>query len=324
MANALEKQPNSDLAELQNKAAEFAENALADNTLVAYASDRKHFVEWCDIQGLEHIPAEQNTIIAYITFMAGEGYKVSTIERRLAAIRKAHEARGIDGPTGMLAVRTVMKGIRKSLGVAPTKKEAITTEHIVQWIETLGTDEKSLRDKAIILIGYAGALRRSEITGLDVEDLKFSSKGVLLTLRRSKTDQEGAGQHIAIPHGENRATDPVRALRAWLKTSKIRSGPVFRGFTPPSLKGGRRIRETRLSARFVAVLVKDLCEAIGIDPAKCGGHSLRAGHATQADRNNAPRGALKRQGRWQNERTIDGYIRENDLFRDNSASYLGL
>jgi integrase len=176
-----------------------------------------------------------------------------------------------------------------------------------------------IRDRALLLIGFAGAFRRSELTSLDVADLDFIGNGMTIRLRRSKTDQEGRGETVGIPWGANRETCPVLALQAWLDTAAITTGPIFR----PIDRHGN-IRPQRLSDRAVALIVKRHAEAAGLDAAKYSGHSLRAGLATSAAMGGASERAIMRQTRHRSLPMVRRYIREGDLFRENAAAQVGL
>ena len=170
-----------------------------------------------------------------------------------------------------------------------------------------------------MLLGFAGAFRRSELTALDVEDLKFNEDGMIVRVRRSKTDAEGRGEKVGIPYGSNPATCPVRALRAWLEASEIQSGALFRGIN----RHGQILAE-RLTSQSIAKVVKRYAEAAGLNPELYGAHSLRPGFATQADLAGAKFTDIKRQGRWKNDATVREYMQRSELFESNAAAELGL
>ena len=176
-----------------------------------------------------------------------------------------------------------------------------------------------VRDRALLLVGFAGAFRRSELVSLNVRDLKFTNDGLTVTLRRSKTDQEGSGRKVGIPYGSSPETCPVRSLRAWLEASGIESGPVFR----PINRHGQ-IRPSRLSDRAVALIVKRAAEAAGKDPAEFAGHSLRSGLATAAAIGGASERAIMKQTGHRSTAMVRRYIRDGSLFRENAAARVGL
>jgi integrase len=175
------------------------------------------------------------------------------------------------------------------------------------------------RDRALMLLGFAGAFRRSELGALDVADCSFGRDGLTVTLRRSKTDQEGAGRKVGIPYGSNPDTCPVRTLEAWLEAASIASGPVFR-----SISRHGKLQPGVLSPIDVARVVKKLAERAGLDPAKYAGHSLRAGHATSAAIAGASERSIMNQTGHRSVQMVRRYIRDGILFRENSAGKLGL
>jgi integrase len=175
---------------------------------------------------------------------------------------------------------------------------------------------KDIRDRALLLIGFAGALRRSELVGLDVGDIEHVRQGVVLHLRKSKTDQDGRGRKIGIPHGRTRWC-PVASLDAWFATSGINEGAVFR---PVDRHG--RVHDIRLSGEAIALVVRERVAAAGLDPAQYSGHSLRAGLATSAAQAGVPTWRIRAQTRHASDAMLARYIREGELFMDNAAGAL--
>jgi integrase len=300
------------------KAKEYAGQSRAENTKRAYSSDWRRFGEWCEAQGLEALPASPMTVIAYITSMA-ERYKVATLQRHLVSISQAHEMNGHPSPVKNKNVRTVMEGIRRAKGSAQDRKAPVLVEDLRRMVEALPATVQGKRDRAMLLIGFAGAFRRSELVALDVGDVEVTRDGLVVTVRRSKTDQEGQGRKVGIPYGSNPATCPVRALQDWLEASEITAGPLFR----PVDKGGK-VLDRRASHRAVARLVKRLARAAGLDPRRFSGHSLRAGFATQAAMNAASDRSIMKQTGHRSRAMVDRYVRDGSLFRDNAAARLGL
>jgi site-specific recombinase XerD len=194
----------------------------------------------------------------------------------LAAIRYFHRAAGHDTPTDDEKVKAVLSGIRRTIGAAPVRKRAATSDLVIAMSAT-GASLRALRDRAIILLGFAGAFRRSELVALDVEDLEEAPEGLLVMIRRSKTDQEGIGRKVAISRGE--IACPVAALRAWLEAAGIIEGAVFRRVFN---KHAQRVTDRRLAARNVATIVKAAAAKLGLEAAAFAGHSLRAGFVTSA------------------------------------------
>jgi len=301
-----------------DQAREFARLSKAENILRGYRTDWRDFCGWCDRNGQRPLPAVPEMVAAYIAECAGR-LKVGSIQRRLNAIAEAHKAVGMDSPTAAGIVRNTLKGIKRTLGTAAVQKTPALTDDIRAMVDSTDSGLIGLRDRALILLGFAGAFRRSELIGLDVEDCGFGKDGLMVTLRRSKTDQDGQGRKIGIPYGSNPETCPVRVLQTWLEETGITSGPVFRALN----RHGQR-QPDRLSPVDVARVVKKLAQRAGLDPAKYAGHSLRAGHATSAAASGASERSIMNQTGHRSVQMVRRYIREGSLFRENSAGKLGL
>lgn len=235
------------------------------------------------------------------------------------AIAEAHKAVGLESPTHTAIVRNTLKGIRRTIGVAPEQKAPTLTDDIRAMVDATDEGVIDLRDRALILLGFAGAFRRSELVGLDFEDCTFSREGLTVMLRRSKTDQIGAGRKVGIPYGSNPETCPVRIVQRWTEQASISSGPLFR-----SINRHGQIGPGRLSGIDVARVVKKLAQRAGLDSAKYAGHSLRAGHATTAAIGGASERSIMNQTGHRSVQMVRRYIRDGSLFRENSAGKLGL
>jgi site-specific recombinase XerD len=297
---------------------EFIRASKAQNTLRGYQSDWRDFCAWCGARGLCAMPAAADAVAAYIAECAGR-LKPGSIQRRLNAIAEAHKAAGQESPTHAPIVRNTLKGIRRTLGTAPMQKAPALTDDIRAMVDAADAGMIGARDRALILLGFAGAFRRSELVSLDVEDCAFAKDGLTVTLRRSKTDQDGQGRRVGIPYGSNPATCPVRTLQAWLELAGITTGPLFR-----SVSRHGQVRADRLAGIDVARVVKKLAERAGLDGAKYAGHSLRAGHATAAAIGGASERSIMNQTGHRSVQMVRRYIREGSLFRENSAGKLGL
>ena len=215
------------LEELAERARNYARSSKAANTLRAYESDHRYFGAWCEARGLGAFPAEPETVALYLTDHA-EILALSTLRRRLAAISEAHQAGRFPNPTIDPAVRITWAGIRRTHGRAPDAKEAAVTEVVAAMVAPLGNGLIDVRHRAILLLGFAGALRRSELSALDVADVVETGEGLKIAVGRSKTDQEGEGHTVGIAYGSNPPTCPVRAWRSWLDRSGIEDGAAFR------------------------------------------------------------------------------------------------
>jgi site-specific recombinase XerD len=309
----------SPVQELIEQARVYVSRAKADSTVRAYRTDWQVFLTWCAEQGREALPASGETVALYVTDLASSGLKIATMNRRLVAISQAHRAANLESPTASASVRSIMKGIRRVHGTAQVGKAPAITSEIRRMVDMLGDNLIGVRDRALLLLGFAGAFRRSELVSLDVTDIRFTSEGAVVTLRRSKTDQEAQGRTIGIPYGSQPATCPIRQLQAWLDASGVTDGPIFR----PINRHGQ-LQPSRLSDKAVALIVKRSAQAAGLEPARYGGHSLRAGMATSAAANGASERAIMAQTGHKSVTVVRRYIREGSLFRENAATSLGL
>ena len=304
---------------LRDKARDYFRQAKAASTLASYARDWRHFTDWCGAQGLAGLPAHPETVALYLTGLA-EFRKVATLEKRLAALSQAHQYAGYPSPTQEILVRTVMAGIRRAKGTAQQGKKPIVTEDLRQLIAALPATLAGRRDAALLLLGFAGGFRRGELVSLDPADLRFPAEGLVVRLRRSKTDQEGEGREVGIPYGSTPATCPVRAVQAWLAELPPGSnGPLFR---PVNRHG--RILPSRLTGKSVALAVKRSAAAAGLDSTEVAGHSLRSGLATSAAAAGVPERAIMAQTGHRSLATLRKYIRSGSLFLENAAARVGL
>jgi integrase len=309
---------SGDLDTLRDTTAGYIRSSKATNTRRAYRADWDHFTIWCTTHSFGALPAAAETVAMYAAALA-EDHKVATITRRLAAISQAHQAAGYESPCKVSIVQAAMAGIRRSKGTAPATKTPTLTDDIRMMVAATPSTLLGARDRALLLVGFAGAFRRLELVGIDRCDLEITPEGLVVALRRSKTDQEGQGRKVAIPYGSHPQTCPVRALEAWLQASGIGEGAVFR---PVNRHG--RIQPGRLSGYAVAIVVKRYAEASGLDPAKFAGHSLRAGLATAAAIGGASERAIMAQTGHRSTAMVRRYIRDGNLFRENAAAKVGL
>lgn len=294
--------------------------AKAGSTLRAYEHDWKKFCRWCEDTRLAPLPASPQTVILYSTDLTkNERKRWNTLARRLAAISQMHQQAGYESPTRAWAVKQVLSGLRRELGVAPIRKKPLLLEDLRDILKQIPDSLHGRRDRALLLMGFTGAFRRSELVGLNVEDLETTRDGVVVTVRRSKTDQEGEGRRVGIPRGADAGTCPIHALEAWRTAAGITSGALFR-----SVNRHGQVLGHRLSGEAVALAVKRCAEKLGYDPHDFAGHSLRAGLATSAAAAGKSERAIMNQTGHRSVTTVRRYIRDGELFRENAAHGLGL
>jgi len=307
------------LAPVIAQAKHFFQCSTAPQTRESYARDWQAFQEWCADHNLISLPATPETTACYLTGLALRGLKINTMTRHLAAIGAAHQQAGFTSPSRDPVVRQVLGGIRRTQGTPPQGVEALSTADLQRMLSVLPATLCGQRDRAILLVGFAGAFRRSELVALDVEDVQFREEGLAILLRRSKTDQQGKGRWVGLPAGTQADTCPVQALQQWLTDAEITTGAIFRGVNRHG-----QLASARLSTRAVADLIKRAARAAGLDPTRYSGHSLRAGHCTTAARAGASEHMIMRQTGHRSTAMVQRYIRQGSLFQDNSAALLGL
>jgi integrase len=321
-----------ELKDLAGKALKYHDSALSENTRKAYQRGWEDFTGFCEGHGFEPAPATEQAVALYLSARA-EDLAPSTLSQRMAAIQHAHDERGLSSPTRSKAVQNVMRGIRRESDRTPEQAPPLLTEHIKDMIDALpgngeppeGTEAEAAwlrgkRDRALILMGFAGAFRRSELAALHVEHIDSRPDGLLVIVPESKTDQEGEGQLVAIRRIEDSDYCPVSALRRWIDVAQVEEGAIFRG-------GPRSgyISRDGITGRTVGNAVKRAAEAAGLPQAEgYTGHSLRAGHVTQASMEGAPDAAIQAQSRHESDRAFREYVRPQKLLENTSSAHLGL
>jgi integrase len=278
-----------DCTDLPEGVAGYVRDSLSENTRRAYQSDLRHFELWGG-----SLPAPPETVAAYLAAHAAR-LTVTTLIRRLAALSKAHQARGLSNPVRTELVRATLRGIKRKRRRTQLQAKPLLRDDLLMVLDAMGNGLRDLRDRALLLIGFAAALRRSELVALDVADVEHVRGGIVLHLRRSKTDQEGQGHKIAIPYGRGRWC-PVACLDAWLSASGMTESAIFR----PIDRHGR-VHDARLSGEAVSILVRERIAAACLDPMGYSGHSLRAGLATSAAQAGVPAWRIKAQTRHASE-----------------------
>lgn len=289
----------------------YVEKSIAEGTRRVYLCDLAHFHAWGGT-----VPASDRMIAQYLVDHVGK-LSPATMERRLAILSKAHTAMGIASPTGSELVRATLRGIKRSVGTAQTQAKPLMRDDLFALLECcMGSDLKCIRDRALLLVGFAGGFRRSELVGLDFDDIEHVRQGLIVHLRRSKTDQLGAGRKIAIPFGRTRWC-PVSAFDHWLDSSGIESGSLFR----PVNRHGHMLNQ-RLSGEAVSIILKERLRNAGIDPSGYSGHSLRAGFATSAAMAGASTWKIRQQTGHRSDAMLARYIRDGDAFTNNAAGLI--
>ncbi|MDY0002803.1 MAG: site-specific integrase [Polyangia bacterium] len=305
--------------DLVAQARDFASASRAPSTLRGYQTCWHHFSEWCSLHGFRPLPALPEVVALYLTDRA-RTLRPQSLGKYLSAISVAHKTAGYDSPTCNPKVGTLLQGIRRTLGCTEVGKDALLVPDLRRILDACPQDQTlGLRDRALILLGFASAMRRSEIVSLDVGDVSFGTEGVTIHLRRSKTDQEGHGRRIGIPHGTHPDTCPCLALRAWLDSSGVRDGPLLRGVTRHG-----HVQPGRMASRTVARAVQRRASEAGLDPDRFGAHSLRSGFATSAAMAGVSERQIARQTGHQSMSVLRRYIRDGSIWRDNAAAQLGL
>jgi integrase len=283
------------------KVLEFIAAATSENTRRAYQSDVAHFLAWGGC-----IPATADQVARYLADHSAV-LSMATLARRLAGIRAAHVKRGFPDPTKGDLIRLTFRGIRRRLGQPQRRVGALSSDDLRAIVASLGQSTKDIRDAAVLVVGFAGAFRRSELVAIDCNDIDTREDGILIRIPRSKTDQERHSRVVSIPRVPGLMC-PVAALERWLLISQISEGPVFRSVT----KGGK-ILPTRISPEAIACILKNRLQAIGRDPTCYSGHSLRAGFATEAARIGVPMWRIRAQTGHLSDSVLERYIREGEL-----------
>ena len=294
-------------ADLVARSIELGEKQPAANTERAYAGDWARFEAWCRHHGRRALPASEFTIQTHLLHLSDEGLRFSTISRAYASIRVQHERAGERLPT-LHTVTTALSNLAKTLGSATHGKTPLLAEQLRMAVAGEAVTNLGVRDRALLLLGFAAALRRSELVALDRQDVHFSDDGLTVTVRRSKTDQKGEGRVVGVPHG-SKAACPVRATKAWIEAGSIVEGALFR-----RIDRWGHIAPERLAPAAVARAVKRAAELVGLDPAEFAGHSLRSGLATSAAKAGKGLDVIMNTTGHKSERIARGYIRHATVF----------
>jgi len=297
------------VAQYREIVTKYAQASISQNTQRAYRSAWKRFLYWTKEKCVSPLPVSEDFLGVYLATMAEGGASLSSIELALAAIQKAHSLKGLPSPAKYPFVRTLMGGIRRNLGHEKHQKDPATADIIRKALSGLGDSLIETRNRSLILLGFAGAFRRSELAGLCVEDLSFRDEGLLVKVRRSKTDQEGHGWTKAIFFASDPKSCPVRATKAWLERSKITGGRLFRSVDRHGRLG------SSLSDRAIAMVIKKV-----LPDGDFSGHSLRAGFITTAALQGKTERSIMKQTGHRSHRVLREYVRAATVFEDNAGN----
>ncbi|PWJ25632.1 site-specific recombinase XerD [Branchiibius hedensis] len=324
--------PDTTLGGLNQREVYYAQQHRAPNTLRGYAADWQEFTSWCQARGSQPAPADPAALTGYLTMLADSGAKLGTISRRLSSIRYVHRMRGMVDPTTLPRVMLVWDGIRRDKGHDASQSRPLLLPLLIDALDACPTtrvfkdpkraDEPDLagaRDRALLLVGFVAALRRSELSAMNVTDLDDHELGMVISLPRSKTNQHGPAELVVLPRSSNPARCPVTALTTWLDLAGITDGPVFRGVTK-----GNRARPGRLNPESINTLVQQAITRTGHNPDGYSAHSLRAGFVTHAHLRGATDRAIARQTRHRSLASVGTYVRVESAWNDNAATNLGL
>jgi len=311
----------------------YAEAARAPNTLRGYRSDWREWRAWCHQHGFAELPASPTAVSRYLTFLADSGAKVGTMSRRLSAIRLAHRLRDATDPTAHPRVAAVWEGIRRTHGAPVDQSAPLMPPELWAVVDACPVEKRwrtpgrnpepdlaGHRDRALLLVGFVAALRRSELAALTVDQVDEHANGLVISLPRSKGNPRGDdAELVVVPRSFDEGRCPVRALGRWLELAGLREGPVFRRVTKANTVGPNRLHPGSINQ-----LVQKAIERAGIDPAPYSAHSLRAGFVTYAHLRGASDRAIAHQTRHRSLAAIGTYIRVNEAWTDNAATQLGI
>jgi integrase len=283
---------------------QYLQASLSENTRRAYSNDLQHFLNWGG-----RIPSTPERVASYLAEHATT-LSYGTLSRRVVAISRAHKAKKLPSPALSDMVKATLSGIRRTTGRVQRRVRPTLLPQVQAMVKE-ARGMKGMRDKALLLTGFAGAFRRSELVAIQVEEVQFVTEGVVIHLRRSKTDQTGKGRDVAIPIMRGKYC-PVKAIRDWLKQSAIESGALFRGVNRHG-----QVMNRGLTPQSVALIVKERVTAIGLDAKQFSGHSLRSGLVTSAAINGVSSWKICQQTGHKSDAVMQRYIRDNNLFTDN-------
>ena len=308
----------TDLKSLHEETLNNLKSSKANNTLRAYKSDFRDFGAFCVKHGFDSLPTEPKIISLYLTHLS-KSSKISTLRRRLVSISMIHRLKGHYLDTKHPIIIENLMGIKRVKGSIQKGKKPILINHLKSIINVIDDQEaeeiKKIRDKTILLVGFGGGFRRTELISIDHEDLEFVPEGVKITIKRSKTDQFGEGMIKGLPYFTNEKYCPVINLKRWIELSNIKSGPIFRRFAKGSV-----LTNNRLTDQSVVLIIKDYLNLAGIENKNYSGHSLRSGFATVAAESGADERSIMAMTGHKTTQMVRRYIREANIFKNNALN----
>ena len=308
----------TDIKSLHEETLNNLKSSKANNTLRAYKSDFRDFGAFCVKHGFDSLPTEPKIISLYLTHLS-KSSKISTLRRRLVSISMIHRLKGHYLDTKHPIIIENLMGIKRVKGSIQKGKKPILINHLKSIINIIDDQEaeeiKKIRDKTILLVGFGGGFRRTELISIDHEDLEFVPEGVKITIKRSITDQFGEGMIKGLPYFTNEKYCPVINLKRWIELSNIKSGPIFRRFAKGSV-----LTNNRLTDQSVVLIIKDYLNLAGIENKNYSGHSLRSGFATVAAESGADDRSIMAMTGHKTTQMVRRYIREANIFKNNALN----
>ena len=309
----------TDLKALHEETLNNLKSSKAINTIRAYKSDFKDFGAFCAKHSFKALPTEPKIVALYLTYLSGKDAKMSTLRRRLVSIGMMHKLKGYYLDNKHPVIIENLMGIKRTKGSIQRGKKPILINHLKAIINVINQEKieeiKKIRDKAIILVGFGGGFRRTELISIDHEDLEFVTEGVKITIKRSKTDQFGEGMTKGLPYFANKTYCPVSHLKKWIEISNIKDGAIFRRFVKGSL-----LTSSRLTDQSVVLLIKRYLELAGIENKNYSGHSLRSGFATVSAESGADERSIMAMTGHKTTQMVRRYIKEANLFKNNALN----
>jgi len=309
----------TDLKALHEETLNNLKNSKAINTIRAYKSDFKDFGAFCVKHSFKTLPTEPKIVALYLTYLSGKDAKISTLRRRLVSIGMMHKLKGYYLDTKHPVIIENLMGIKRTKGSIQRGKKPLLINHLKAIINVINQEKteeiKKIRDKAIILVGFGGGFRRTELVSIDHEDLEFVVEGVKITIKKSKTDQFGEGMTKGLPYFDNETYCPASHLKKWIEISNIKDGPIFRRFSK-----GCSLTSNRLTDQSVVLLIKRYLELAGIENKNYSGHSLRSGFATVSAESGADERSIMAMTGHKTTQMVRRYIKEANLFKNNALN----